>query len=242
MPGASLPPTTLLPLSATSTAPDASSRASAISPLCAETQRDAIETLGSAGSVPFVTGTAGTNSLPIATGESSARRPADPRPPSASLIERIAALVDLAAHPPLLGAETLSLIADSDAVVHAAIVETRPDGTRVTVTALSASGPRPRSTHTRTRCASCWAVIAIASTRFGQFHETQPPLAPRCSRWNGWSMPHSPSRARGIRSASRPPCGPSTRPNNSSAWCARARRCSTSSRRSGASRPRTSPC
>ncbi|MDP3719256.1 MAG: sigma-54 dependent transcriptional regulator [Acidobacteriota bacterium] len=54
--------------------------------------------------------------------------PADLRPPAAALTERIAALVDLAAHPPLLGAETLSLIADTRAALHARMVESGPGG------------------------------------------------------------------------------------------------------------------
>ncbi|MDP2318183.1 MAG: sigma-54 dependent transcriptional regulator [Acidobacteriota bacterium] len=51
----------------------------------------------------------------------------DLRPPAAALTERIAALVDLAAHPPLLGAETLSLIADTGAALYARIVESGPE-------------------------------------------------------------------------------------------------------------------
>jgi len=100
---------------------------------CAETHRDAVETLG------------------LAEGDSPVRRPPDHRPPSASLTERIAGLVDLAAHPRLLAAETLSLIADNDTVRHATIVETQPDGTRTTVAAWSAPGAPPAiDTHTET--------------------------------------------------------------------------------------------
>lgn len=54
--------------------------------------------------------------------------PADLGPPIAALTERIAALIDLAAHPPLLGAETLSLIADTRTALYARIVESGPDG------------------------------------------------------------------------------------------------------------------
>lgn len=61
-------------------------------------------------------------------GDQQRQPPADLRPPAAALTERIAALVDLAAHPPLLGAETLSLIADTRAALHARIVESGPDG------------------------------------------------------------------------------------------------------------------
>jgi len=53
----------------------------------------------------------------------------DPRPPAAALTERIAALVDFAAHPPLLATETLSLIDDAGAALHARIVSTGSDGT-----------------------------------------------------------------------------------------------------------------
>jgi DNA-binding NtrC family response regulator/tetratricopeptide (TPR) repeat protein len=90
---------------------------------CAEAQRDAVETLGSAAE------------------DSPARRPPDHRPPSAAITERIAGLVDLAGHPRLLATETLSLIADNDTVLHATIVETQPDGTRTTLAEWPASPP-----------------------------------------------------------------------------------------------------
>ena len=54
----------------------------------------------------------------------------DHRPPAAPFSERLAALIDFAAHPPLLATETLSLIADTGAALHARIVETASDGTR----------------------------------------------------------------------------------------------------------------
>ncbi len=54
--------------------------------------------------------------------------PPDLGPPIAAVTERIAALIDLAAHPPLLGAEALSLIADTRTALHARIVESGPDG------------------------------------------------------------------------------------------------------------------
>lgn len=60
-------------------------------------------------------------------GDQQSQPPADLRPPAAALTERIAALVDLAAHPPLLGAEALSLIADTRAALHARLVECGPD-------------------------------------------------------------------------------------------------------------------
>ena len=66
---------------------------------------------------------------------------ADSRPPAASFAERFAGFVDLAAHPQLLATETLLLIADTQAVLQATIVETRPDGSRAELSSLSASGP-----------------------------------------------------------------------------------------------------
>ena len=51
-----------------------------------------------------------------------------PRLPAAAYAERIAALIDLAAHPPLLAAETLSLLADTDTALHIRIVAAGPAG------------------------------------------------------------------------------------------------------------------
>jgi DNA-binding NtrC family response regulator len=53
----------------------------------------------------------------------------DRRPPAAALTERLAALIDLGAHPPLLATETLSLIADTGAALHVRVTETAADGT-----------------------------------------------------------------------------------------------------------------
>jgi DNA-binding NtrC family response regulator/tetratricopeptide (TPR) repeat protein len=64
----------------------------------------------------------------------------DTRPPAASFAERFAGFVDLAAHPQLLATETLALIGDTQAVLQATIVETRPDGSRVGWASLSPSG------------------------------------------------------------------------------------------------------
>ena len=50
------------------------------------------------------------------------------RPPAAAYAERIAALIDLAAHPPLLAAEALSLIADTDTALHIRIIAAGPAG------------------------------------------------------------------------------------------------------------------
>lgn len=100
----------------------------------AEIQRDALETApGSALARAVFTG--GNSSGGLAVHEDP---PPDRRPPAAALTERIAALVDLAGHPPLLATETLSLIADTQAALHARIVETRPDGTHHWPAACSA--------------------------------------------------------------------------------------------------------
>lgn len=61
-------------------------------------------------------------------GDAPPQPPAGLRPPAAELTERIAALIDLAAHPPLLGAEVLSLITDTGAARSARVAETGPDG------------------------------------------------------------------------------------------------------------------
>jgi len=63
----------------------------------------------------------------------------DRRPPAAPLTERLAALIDLAAHPPLLATETLSLIADTGAALHARIIETAADGSRETRASFAAA-------------------------------------------------------------------------------------------------------
>ncbi|MDO8679346.1 MAG: sigma-54 dependent transcriptional regulator [Acidobacteriota bacterium] len=107
----------------------------------AEVQRDALETIISTDGRPMLSAS-DAGLLPLAATEGSRSwRPPDLRPPAASMAERIAALVDLAAHPQLLATETLSLIADTDAVLQATIVETRPDGSRAELASLSASGP-----------------------------------------------------------------------------------------------------
>ena len=72
----------------------------------------------------------------------------DRRPPAAALSERIASLVDLAAHPPLLATESLSLIADTDAALHARIVEISADGRHEVRAAVAATdAPAWRDDH-----------------------------------------------------------------------------------------------
>lgn len=95
----------------------------------AEIVRDARETGGDTGPGAVTTGGTETGTLP-GRDDLPPRSLPDRRPPAAPLTERLAALIDLAAHPPLLAAETLSLIADTDAALHARIIETAADGSR----------------------------------------------------------------------------------------------------------------
>ncbi|MGH9383784.1 MAG: sigma-54 interaction domain-containing protein [Vicinamibacterales bacterium] len=70
------------------------------------------------------------------------------RPPAALLTERIAALIDLAAHPPLLAAETLSLLADIHAACHGTAVATSADGEIETIDSFgSPDSGLPTPTH-----------------------------------------------------------------------------------------------
>ena len=64
---------------------------------------------------------------------------ADQRPPTAPLVERIATLIDLAAHPPLLATETLSLLADTHAVCSAAILARSVAGESETIDQIGAA-------------------------------------------------------------------------------------------------------
>ena len=68
----------------------------------------------------------------------SLQRPLDHRPSGAPFTERLATLLELGEHPLLLATETLSLVSDTGAVIHAALVEKHPDGRRELVTAYSA--------------------------------------------------------------------------------------------------------
>ena len=90
----------------------------------AEVQRDARETAER----PAMLGSMSGNGGAVMLREDPPPRPAtDFRPPAAYLTERIAALIDLAAHPPLLATETVSLITDTGAALHARVIETGPD-------------------------------------------------------------------------------------------------------------------
>ncbi|MGE0864881.1 MAG: sigma-54 interaction domain-containing protein [Vicinamibacterales bacterium] len=91
---------------------------------CAEIRRDAHD---AADRVAMLT-TATTGDTTILREDPPPRPRPDPRPPAAALTERIAALIDLAAHPPLLATETLSLVADTGAALHARVIESGPDG------------------------------------------------------------------------------------------------------------------
>ncbi len=105
----------------------------------AEIERDAIETAERA-AVAGVVATGSLHAGPVLVREDPPPRPVPTlRPPAAWLSERIAALIDLAAHPPLLAAETLSLIDDTHAAFHARIVETGPDGRHDVRAAVSAA-------------------------------------------------------------------------------------------------------
>jgi hydrogenase-4 transcriptional activator len=80
----------------------------------------------------------------------------DHRPPAAPLAERIATLIDLAAHPPLLASETLSLLADTQAACDGAIVATSADGEADTIDRFGTAesdhaAPAPRSATVRIR-------------------------------------------------------------------------------------------
>ena len=105
----------------------------------ADIQRDVNDTLAPSAPAAWLT-SGGTQALATVETSPMPRRPDDHRPPAAPLAERLATLVELAAHPPLLAAETLTLIADTGAVFHATIIETFPDGRRELATAYSAPG------------------------------------------------------------------------------------------------------
>lgn len=109
---------------------------------CAEIERDARDTAGP------VVATAGSQADSPAPQDQIPRRPVDPRPPAAALTERLASLIDISAHPPLLAAETLSLITDTRATLHARIVETGPDGhSAVRASDMAADAPPWRDPH-----------------------------------------------------------------------------------------------
>jgi DNA-binding NtrC family response regulator/tetratricopeptide (TPR) repeat protein len=93
-----------------------------------EVEKDAEETLSS------LTRLAGTkqpiNGLPV-----------DTRPVAAQLSDRIAALIETGSYPPLLASETLELLAETDCVVVARVVETSADGRKETETYVSPDSP-----------------------------------------------------------------------------------------------------
>jgi DNA-binding NtrC family response regulator len=113
----------------------------------ADILRDVSDTLSPSAPVAWLT--AGGAAPPVSVDNTpTPRPPGDHRPPAAPLAERIATLVELAAHPPLLAAETLTLIAETNAVFHATIIETLPDGRRELATGYSAPGsPTPVDDH-----------------------------------------------------------------------------------------------
>ncbi len=96
-----------------------------------EIERDAAETTGGAqGPAALVEHVAQAPQALAreARGHAPRRRPPDLRPPAAPLVERVAALADLAAHPPLLATEVLALLAATHAAQGADTLETWPDG------------------------------------------------------------------------------------------------------------------
>mgnify|MGYP003863768291 CR=1 FL=1 len=103
---------------------------------CAEIERDAREAAEHTAMLRTID-TGGDERLMVREDPPPRARP-DRRPPAASFTERIATLIDLAAHPPLLATETLSLIVETEATLHARIVETAPDGTQETHSAVAA--------------------------------------------------------------------------------------------------------
>ena len=102
----------------------------------AEIQRDAIETISGLSLSETPPSITGHHAVAPRT-DAGPTRATDGRPAAAPLAERIAALVDFAAHPPLLATETLALIADTESVAHATIAELRADGTRELLTTVS---------------------------------------------------------------------------------------------------------
>ena len=103
----------------------------------AEVRRDALEA-STTSRRALLLSTAGAEAENVAGDTASPRRPTDYRPSAAPFSERVATLLELGAHPLLLATETLSLIGDTGAVVHAAVVEKYPDGRRELITAYSA--------------------------------------------------------------------------------------------------------
>ena len=96
-----------------------------------EVERDVAETLGTV-AIPMLS-TA--DAAPLTLREDGQPH----RPPAAALTERIAAIVELGAHAPLLAAEACSLLADTGAAVDAAVVATQSSGQRELVAASAAS-------------------------------------------------------------------------------------------------------
>lgn len=104
----------------------------------AEVQRDALETGTSSNGISASPATG--QSLPKKVGkESPPSRPHDSRTPAAPLVERIGTLISIGAHPPLLAAESMLLIAETDSVYHSAVHATHALG-KERLTTYSAQG------------------------------------------------------------------------------------------------------
>ena len=110
----------------------------------AEVERDASDAIGNAVSV-LAGGPAGDGRLAVLLrADSSPTRGPEARPPEALFAERIAALLELAAHPPLLATETLALVADTHASLSGAVVATDASGSRECLEAFATPGsPSP---------------------------------------------------------------------------------------------------
>ncbi len=100
--------------------------------------------------------------------------PADSRPPAAPLVERVAALIDMATHPPLLAAETLSLLADTQAAINGAIVARSSAGDTETIDRFGASESEYGSSHARSTSVS----IRVGAHRDRTYEVI---VTPRCS-------------------------------------------------------------
>jgi hydrogenase-4 transcriptional activator len=81
-------------------------------------ERDALETLPTTLSMRLIEG----RGRPTGDAGQSDGNFQDTRPPTAAVAERIAALIELGAHPPLIGAEVLTLLISSGAVLDAQIL------------------------------------------------------------------------------------------------------------------------
>ena len=129
---------------------------------CAEVQRDAREPAERSALGAFNTG--GRGGAAAVVREAPPDPSSDRRPPAATITERIAALVDLAAHPPLLATELLSLIDDTGAALHARVAEATAGGDTTWLASIAApDAPRWDDSHPDL------VLIALGAHRERQF-------------------------------------------------------------------------